>query len=218
MHTLKHTIGKNILEQRLLRGLSQDELADLLGITRQSISKWELGTTLPTLEKMMELSHLLDISPNDLLLERQPALLEPSKHILDWGLYLLVKDFSRSVHFYEQLLNRRHTLLGGNRFAQFRFNGNCILSIMNEGHLQDHHVPPVNTHKFVLNLFTPNLGAEFARVKALNIGPFTDIQSAHPSYHFFNLVDPDYNLIEITGEYFEQGVLPTGPTIKGDNS
>lgn len=206
---IKVNIGSRIAKFRLMRGLSQEALGELLGVSRQSVSKWELGQAMPDLEKIVLLSELWHISTDELLLDKPPALLEPSDHILNWGLYLIVKSVSLSIHFYEQLLGRRATILGAGRFAQFRFNGNCILSIMNEAHLKDHHCHPPGNHKFVLNLWTTDLSKEYERIKHLNIGPFTEISSHHPSYYFFNLVDPDYNLIEITGEYYESGILPT---------
>ena len=203
----KVIIGRNIAKQRLMRGLSQEELGELLSVSRQSVSKWELGQAMPDVEKIIQLSKCWRITTDDLLLNNPQGLLEPSKFMLNWGLYLIVKDFSKSVHFYEQLLQRRVTLLGHNRFAQFRFNGNCILSIMNEKHLVDHEIEHHTPHKFALNLWTTDLGAEFKRIKDLHIGPFTDITSYHPTYYYFNLVAPDYNLIEITGEFHESGNL-----------
>jgi len=204
---IKAEIGKRIQTQRLLRGLTQEALGELLGISRQSVSKWELGTALPDLDKVVLLAQLWDISTDDLLLEKTPTLLVPSDHMLDWGLYLIVQDFRLSINFYEQLLNRRATILGDGRFAQFRFNGNCILSIMSQNHLGRTGKMEPLPHKFALNLWTIDLTKEHARISSLNIGPFTEISSTHPSYYYFNLVDPDYNLIEITGEYYEGGIL-----------
>lgn len=205
---IKERIGRNIQKQRLLRGLSQEELGGLLNLSRQSISKWELGQSLPDLEKIVLLSEIWGVATDELLTDQSQIFLEPSKHILNWGLYLIVKDFDRSIRFYEQLLNRRATTLGAGRFAQFKFNGNCILSIMSERHLGDHSTTtPMSGHKFALNLWTDNLSKEYERIKALKIAPFTDIVNTHPSYYYFNLVDPDYNLIEITGEYYESGIL-----------
>ena len=206
---IKMGIGIRIQQQRLIRGLSQEAMGDMLGVSRQSVSKWELGQTFPDIDKVVLLSQLWGISTDELLLEKPPTLLQPSNHILNWGLYLIVKNFSLSINFYEKFLNRRATILGHNRFAQFRFNGNCILSIMNEAHLDGHDYSSTGDYKFVLNLWTIDLTKEYERVKNLNIGPFTEISSHHPSYHFFNLVDPDYNLIEITGEYYEGGILPS---------
>ena len=204
----KSIIGQNIFKQRMIRGLSQEELGELLGVSRQSVSKWELGTAVPDTLKIVTLAKMWQISTDMLLTDRKAELIKPSNHMLNWGIYLVVKDFKRSIHFYEQLLERRATMVGMNRFAQFRFNGNCVLSIMNEKHLSADEIPVATApHKFVLNLGTNDLGGQFERISQLKIGPYTDISSLHPTYYFFNLVDPDYNLIEITGEYYDSGIL-----------
>jgi len=204
---IKTSIGRRIQQQRIIRGLSQEALGELLGISRQSVSKWELGQTLPDIDKVVQLCELGGIATDELLRNTPPALLEPSEHILNWGLYLIVKDFALSVRFYEQLLGRKATILGTGRFAQFRFNGNCILSIMNKSHLYNPSDKPPDVHKFVLNLWTTDLSREFERIQTLQIGPYTDISCQYANYYYFNLVDPDYNLIEITGEYYESGIL-----------
>lgn len=200
-------IGLRIQQQRMLHGHSQEELANLLQVSRQAVSKWELGKTLPDLEKIVHMSQLWNISCDDILIEKTPELLQPSDHILHWGIYLVVQDFRRSVRFYEKLLHRRATVLGPGRFAQFRFNGNCILSILNEVHHREINLEKAKDYKFVLNLWTTDLSKEFRRITELNIGPYTDITCGGPTYYYFTLVDPDYNLIEITGEYHEAGIL-----------
>lgn len=42
---------------------------------------------------------------------------------------------------------------------------------------------------------------EHERVKKLKLGEVTDIMQAHPTYHYFHLIDPDHNVIEVTGGY-----------------
>ncbi|MCL2522583.1 MAG: helix-turn-helix domain-containing protein [Erysipelotrichales bacterium] len=204
---VKTRIGLKIYEQRVKRGISQEALADLLGVSRQTVSKWELAKAAPDIIKIVELSKLWNITTDELLLEKAPDLLMPSEHILNWGIYLIVNDVNKSILFYEKLLNRKSTIIGAGRFAQFKFNGNCILSIINKRHLKNYDLESAKHGKIVLNLWTTDLGKEFSRIKKINIGPFTEITSFHPTYHYFTLVDPDYNLIEITGEFFESGIL-----------
>lgn len=52
---------------RKSHNLTQDELAKKLEITRQAVSKWETGTTIPDLEVLLKLSKLYGISINDIL-------------------------------------------------------------------------------------------------------------------------------------------------------
>ena len=56
-----------ILELRMKRGLSQDELAEKLFVTRQAVSRWETGETTPNTETLKLLSKLFDVSINTLL-------------------------------------------------------------------------------------------------------------------------------------------------------
>lgn len=60
--------SKNIIfELRTKNGLSQDELAEKLYVTRQAVSRWENGETVPNTETLKLLSKLFDVSINTLL-------------------------------------------------------------------------------------------------------------------------------------------------------
>lgn len=52
---------------RMRNGLSQDELAEKLFVTRQAVSRWENGETTPNVEALKLLSRLFDVSINTLL-------------------------------------------------------------------------------------------------------------------------------------------------------
>ena len=56
-----------ILELRTKNGLSQDELAGKIHVTRQAVSRWENGETVPNTETLKLLSKLFDVSINTLL-------------------------------------------------------------------------------------------------------------------------------------------------------
>ena len=56
-----------LLSLRTQRGLSQDELAEKLFVTRQAVSRWETGETTPNVETLKLLSRLFDVSINTLL-------------------------------------------------------------------------------------------------------------------------------------------------------
>ena len=56
-----------ILELRTKMGLSQDELAEKVFVTRQAVSRWENGETTPNIETLKLLSKLFDVSINTLL-------------------------------------------------------------------------------------------------------------------------------------------------------
>lgn len=48
------------------KGLSQAEVAEELGVTRQAVSRWEAGRTFPSMEKQLALSRLYGVSPEEL--------------------------------------------------------------------------------------------------------------------------------------------------------
>ena len=56
-----------ILELRTQRGMSQDELAEKVMVTRQAVSRWEHGETVPNTETLKLLSREFDVSINTLL-------------------------------------------------------------------------------------------------------------------------------------------------------
>ena len=56
-----------IFELRTKNGFSQDELAEKVFVTRQAVSRWENGETVPNIETLKLLSKLFDVSINTLL-------------------------------------------------------------------------------------------------------------------------------------------------------
>lgn len=60
-------IGLRIKEQRELRNWSQDELAEILNISRQSISKWELNKVYTSIDMLIKMSDLFDVSLDELI-------------------------------------------------------------------------------------------------------------------------------------------------------
>lgn len=61
------TFGNKILKLRKKKGLSQDALAELLGVSRQAISKWELGEAMPDISNVIQLSQFFHVSLDFLL-------------------------------------------------------------------------------------------------------------------------------------------------------
>lgn len=59
--------GKRIAVLRHKAGLSQTDLAQKLGVTSQAVSKWECGKAVPDIDLLLELSHLYNVTINDML-------------------------------------------------------------------------------------------------------------------------------------------------------
>lgn len=74
------TLGEKICTLRTGKGLSQEDLAQRLEVSRQSVSKWETGQSVPDLEKIIRLADLFGVSVDELVREGerpQPPQPEP---------------------------------------------------------------------------------------------------------------------------------------------
>ena len=60
-------IGQRIRELRRKNDLTQEKMADYLGVTYQSVSKWECGTTYPDLAMIVPIARLLHVTADELL-------------------------------------------------------------------------------------------------------------------------------------------------------
>ena len=61
------SFAENLKQLRKERQLSQEELAEMLDVSRQAVSKWELGDGYPEVEKLLLLSSRLNISLDRLM-------------------------------------------------------------------------------------------------------------------------------------------------------
>lgn len=66
------TLGEKITDLRKKHGLSQEELAITLGVSRQAVSKWELGDATPETEKIVALAEYFDVTTDWLLRDITP--------------------------------------------------------------------------------------------------------------------------------------------------
>ena len=57
----------NLIKLRKGKGWSQEELADKLGLSRQAISKWEVGTSKPDIDNIVKISKLFEVSIDELV-------------------------------------------------------------------------------------------------------------------------------------------------------
>ena len=65
----------NLVQMRKLRRLTQEDIAEKVGVTRQAVAKWEAGETVPDLDKCKMLAEMLGVSLDDL------ANYEPDKNL-----------------------------------------------------------------------------------------------------------------------------------------
>ena len=64
------TIGQKITQLRASADISQEQLSETLGVSRQSVSKWETDQALPQIDKVLQIAELFNISTDELLRDK----------------------------------------------------------------------------------------------------------------------------------------------------
>ena len=87
-------IAEEICRLRAAAGMSQEELAAKLEVSRQSVSKWETGASVPDVEKLVKMAELFGVTLDELVTGKAPEPVEPEvKRMTLWqilGATLLV--------------------------------------------------------------------------------------------------------------------------------
>ena len=85
--------NNKLYELRKQKGFSQEELANRLNVSRQTISKWEVGESTPDMEKLVAISDLFEISLDELVLDKKEET-NPlaTEQIVKSGLYSDIKE------------------------------------------------------------------------------------------------------------------------------
>ena len=65
-------INQTIRQRRQALGLTQEQLAEALNVSRQSVSKWETGQSVPDLDKIIRMADLFGVSVDELVREGEP--------------------------------------------------------------------------------------------------------------------------------------------------
>ena len=94
-------VGEKIKNLRINKGLTQDELADRLGISRHLVSKWELGQRLPGYDAVEMMAEYFDVEP-ELLILGDSTVYEELDSCIPRGMNSetaskLIDEFSRSL-------------------------------------------------------------------------------------------------------------------------
>ena len=61
------TIGQKIVHLRTVSDISQEQLAETLGVSRQSVSKWEMDQALPQIDKVLQIAEIFGVTTDELL-------------------------------------------------------------------------------------------------------------------------------------------------------
>jgi len=89
------TFGEKLKEARKKTGLTQEELAELIGISRAAVAKWETDNGLPDIENLKAVAKLLDVSIDYLLDDGGSIDLSVTKKAIDLEKYGDGKKLSR---------------------------------------------------------------------------------------------------------------------------
>ena len=77
------TIADRIQSLRKSKGMSQEELADAVGVSRQAVSKWESEQATPDLEKVVIMSDIFEVTTDYLLKGIEPVKTDDHKTMAD---------------------------------------------------------------------------------------------------------------------------------------
>ena len=91
-------IADKLLALRRRQGMSQQEVADAIGVTRQTISNWELGQGAPALDKAAELARLYGVTLDDFVND-DIDIMVPERH-----------KHARDLHVLERLVGKKVTI------------------------------------------------------------------------------------------------------------
>ena len=84
--------NNKLYELRQQKGLSQEELAGRLNVSRQTISKWEVGESAPDMDNLVSISELFGVSLDELVLDKTPEKEQPSVQVVRSELYSDIKE------------------------------------------------------------------------------------------------------------------------------
>ena len=73
------TFKEKVVKLRKMKGLTQDEFASAVGVSRQAVYKWESGQSYPEVAKLLEMKILFNISIDDLLDENYEVIVPEKK-------------------------------------------------------------------------------------------------------------------------------------------
>lgn len=90
------SISEKIQQLRKSNGLSQEQLAEKLNVSRQAISKWESGTSLPDAEKIVLISDLFEVSTDYLMKDENTSRADDNKQqVIQVSRKLYISDINK---------------------------------------------------------------------------------------------------------------------------
>ena len=203
--------GKFIAECRKEKGMTQRELADILGVTNKAVSKWETGGGMPDLSMLAPLSEVLGISVDELINGRRaeksrnfPKVIDrfrernvqiTKENIIGW-LCVVFAFLGVAMQFLYKTIGQQHRLEYMTGWMAYLVNGICLMFIagavwifMDETAKAKYVVLGILTLLYMLNM-----GAGFIANKDMK-----DIVS----------ISPDYKKVMVLKQNLENGKVTT---------
>ena len=134
--------------------------------------------------------------------------------------YICVKTMEKSINFYKLLLQQDPIYMNEERWVTFKCGQTVSLynkeydqkiienhKYFNQAYIDDFFIEDdeKKNNIMILNFEVDNLKAEYERLLSLNIGEVSKLMyvNVHMPYWYFNIKDPDGNILEITGDFEE---------------
>lgn len=130
--------------------------------------------------------------------------------------YICVNDMQKSLEFYKKVLDKEPNYSNDDRWITFDIGNSLALynknydkeflkdkNCFNEAYIKDFKEEKEHINNMmILNFIVDDLIKEYERLKSLNI-EVSEIMyvNVHHPYWYFNIKDPDGNILEITGKY-----------------
>ena len=118
--------GENLQKIRKKNQLSQEGLAEMLGVSRQAVSKWELGEGYPEVDKLLILSKKLNISLDSLLGGENVATISEERKPL--GMIRIISPHEGVILNVSKIMRSQQFMGGKNspKYALFASDGNDL--------------------------------------------------------------------------------------------
>ncbi|HAN21510.1 MAG TPA: hypothetical protein DCP51_07555 [Clostridiales bacterium] len=131
------TFGEKLQNLRKSKGLSQEQLAEQISVSRQAISKWEIGESNPDIENIIQISNTFNVSIDYLLKDES----------------LIVNEVTvTKIHQEKQLDKKSHSFIIGLVFLSMSFIGLMIFWILSIVE-PSFNIKKENLYSFLLILF-----------------------------------------------------------------
>ena len=167
MHIDQNKVGKQIAMLRTAKAITQNELGERVGVSYQSVSKWERGETLPDVSILPDLANILETTIDQILLG--------GEHEIQFKGKIKVQDMIDGIN----CLKRMGELLGSGNLIY-----RCAIQGIEKG--MNTEIEPAFSDDYVFEAFVAE--AIIQNLKAGFYVDITDIKRNFKHEHFRNIV------------------------------